>query len=111
MKYIVYKSLDKPSSLFGIKGSYLYYTIGGLAVDAVVAFVLGQVTNGLVGMIVFIVLMVVTYVAVLRIQSRFSERERTRWFCSHRLPQYIHVPPVRMSSYARATFRDRDRRP
>lgn len=111
MKYIVYKSLDKSSSLLGLKGSYLYYTIGGLVVAAMIGVIVSRPTNGLVGMIVFIVLMVLVYLAVLRIQAKFSERERTKWFCSHRLPSFIFLPPKRMSSYAIARFSEKKVKP
>ena len=108
MRCIIYKSLDKSSSLFGIKGSYLYYAIVGAGADVLLSLVVGSLTNGLVGMIVFILLLVAVYVAVLRVQAKFSERERARWFCSHRLPDYIKVPPKRLSSCVMATFESKD---
>ena len=107
MRYTVYKSLDKPSSLFGLRGSYLRYAIIGIVIAAMVAFIIGSATNGLVGMLLFIILVAVVYFLVLRIQARFSERERTKWFCAHVLPDYIIVPPKRLSSYVTARFSER----
>lgn len=109
MKYIVYKALDKPSSLFGLKGSYLYYAIVGVVVAAIIAAIIGKATNGLVGMILFIAFIAVVYVIVLRIQAKFSERERTKWFCSHKLPQYIVLHPKSVRKYVSATFREKKR--
>lgn len=107
MRYKVYKSLDKPSSLFGLRGSYLRYAIIGIVVAAMVCFIVAGVTNGLVGILLFIVLVAVVYFLVLRIQSKFSERERTKWFCAHELPDYIIVPPKRLSNYVTARFSER----
>ena len=101
MEYRVYKSLDKTNSLFGIKGSYQGYAIGGIVVAALLGVVVGVVTNGLVGTIAALAAIVAMYAAILSIQSRFSERERTRWFCSHRLPDYIVVPPRPIRKYCR----------
>lgn len=107
MRYTVYKSLDKPSSLFGLRGTYLRYAIIGIIVAAMISFIVGGITNGLVGMILFIILIAVVYIIVLRIQAKFSERERTKWFCAHVLPDYIIVPPKRLSAYARVRFREK----
>lgn len=99
MRYAVYKSLDKTNSLFGIKGTYQRYAIYGLGASVVLGFVIGSTINSLIGTILGIAGVGVTYAVVLSIQSKFSERERTRWFCSRRLPDYITVPPRRLRRF------------
>ncbi len=101
MRYGVYKALDRTNSLFGIKGTYQKYAIGGALASALAGVVVGSLVNGLVGMVVGVALLAGMYFALLSIQSRFSERERTRWFCSHRLPDYVVVPPVPLRRYCR----------
>lgn len=106
MRYTVYKSLDKPSSLFGLKGSYFFYAAGGALVGAVLALTIGAITNGLIGMLLFIVLLVIDYAVIMGIQTKYSERERTKWFCSHKLPSFITVPPRRLSSHMKVNFKE-----
>lgn len=96
MRYAVYKSLDKTNSLFGIKGTYQKYAIYGLAGSVLVGLIVGSTINSLIGTILGIALVGVTYAVILSVQSKFSERERVRYFCSKRLPDYITVPPRRM---------------
>ena len=104
MRYVVWKSLDKPSSLFGIKGSYVYLALAAIGVDVGVSVLVGMLTNSLVGTIVFIVLGAAVYFGTLAIQSSFSERERTKWFCAHRLPDFIDVSPRPMREYCVVEF-------
>lgn len=104
MIYDVYKSLDKASSLFGLKGSYIQYAALAVGACAVVGFLVAQVLNGLIGVLVFIALAAVSYFTVLGIQAKYSERERTKWFCSHRLPNFIVVPPKRMYKMVKLHF-------
>lgn len=106
MRYTVYKSLDKPSSLFGLKGSYFFYAAGGAVAGAMLALIVGAITNGLIGMLLFIALLAVDYAVIMGIQTKYSERERTKWFCSHKLPDFISVPPKRLSSHMKVNFRE-----
>ena len=106
MKYTVYKSLDKPSSLFGLKGSYFMYALAGAGAGAVIAVLFGALTNGLLGMLLFIGLLAADYAIVMGIQTKYSERERTKWFCSHKLPDFICLPPKRISYHMKANFRE-----
>ena len=101
MLYKVYRSLDKTNSLFGIKGSYQKYALIGIVAAILLGFVLGMMTNGLIGTLVALGGGAAVYVAILSVQSRFSERERTKWFCSHRLPDCITVPPRPLRRYLR----------
>ena len=104
MIYDVYKSLDKVSSLFGLKGSYIQYAAFAVGGCAIVGFLVAQALNGLVGVLVFIGAAAVSYFTILGIQAKYSERERTKWFCSHRLPNFIVVPPVRMRRFVKLHF-------
>lgn len=106
MRYVVFKSLDKSSSLFGIQGSYLYWVLAALGVDLAISFVIGSLTNSFVGFVLFVGLGAVIYFATLMVQTKLSERERTKWLCSHRLPDFIHVQPRMMRNYNMVEFAD-----
>lgn len=107
MHFQVYKSLDKPSSLFGLKGSYLTICIAGVGIGVVPAGIVGSLTNGFFGFIIFIGFAAAAYFATLRFQSKFSERERTKWLACRNLPDYIKVPPRKLSSYANIEFKQK----
>jgi len=107
MQYAIYKSLDKKNSLFGIRGSYQKYALYGLGVSIFVGLLVGTSVNSLIGTILAILLGVATYAGVLAVQSRYSEKERTKWFCSKKLPGYIFVPPRRFSKYIKYYITER----
>lgn len=110
MRYSVYKSLDKKNSLFGIIGSYQKYALYGLGASVFVGLLIGTSINSLLGTIMGLILGIATYAGTLAIQSRFSEKERTKWFCSKRLPGYILVPPKRMRKFVRLRISERNER-
>lgn len=104
MKHTVYKSLDRSSSLFGLKGCYLRWTVMGVAADGFLAFaVVGKAVNSIVGFIFFVGVGAAVYIGVMAFQAKFSEREKTRWLAHRRLPDYTFVPPARLSDYAGRT--------
>lgn len=105
MLYKVYRSLDKTNSLFGIKGTYQRYAIFGIAGAVILGLVVGMMTNGMFGTLAAIGGAVGVYVAVLSVQSKFSERERAKWFCAHKLPDCITVPPRPLRRYCRIKSR------
>ncbi len=104
MYYKVFKALDKPSSLFGLRGSYLYFCVGGIFVAAVVALIIASAGIKIFAWIIFFVLAAAAYFVTLQVQAKLSEKERTKWFCSHRLPSCVRIPPRRLSSYATVKF-------
>lgn len=110
MRYSVYKSLDKKNSLFGIIGSYQKYALYGLGASVFVGLLIGTSVNSLLGTIMGLILGIATYAGTLAVQSRFSEKERTKWFCSKRLPGYILVPPKRMRKFVRLRISERNER-
>ena len=93
MYHTVYKSLDKSNSLFGLKGSYQLYALVGVLCGILISAILSAVIGGLFATLLAVGLGALAYFLVLRLQARFSERERTRWLCSHKLPDAIVVRP------------------
>lgn len=100
MVYRVYKSLDNPASMFGIKGSYIYYVGAGALAGALIGFVVGLFTNGFFGFLTFVLGLAASYFVTLLFQAKFSERERKRWLSSRATPDVVVVPPCRFSQLA-----------
>ena len=109
MYYKVFKALDKPSSLFGLRGSYLYYCVGGIVVAAVVALIIASLGVKVISWLIFFVLAAGAYFLTLQLQAKYSEKERTKWFCSHKLPSCVRVAPRRLSSYVAVKFTNKRR--
>lgn len=107
MRYAVYKALDKKNSLFGIRGSYQRYALYGLGAAIFVGLLVGTMINSLIGTILAIALGAGVYAGVLAVQSKYSEKERTKWFCSKKLPGYVIVPPKRLSRYVKFRITER----
>lgn len=99
MRLKVYKSLDESSSTFGLKGSYFKIALGGAVAALAVAVMVGKALNGLVGLVVFLVLVLAVYFGVLAFQAKYSERERKKWMCVRKLPDFVAVEPVMMRDY------------
>jgi len=100
MFYQVFKSLDNPSSMFGLKGSYLRYTAAGLGIAMMIALIVGSITNGLIGIISFVALGAIVYMGVMAFQAKFTERERKKWFASRKLPDVVSFQPKAFSKLA-----------
>lgn len=99
MKTKIYKALDKPSSLFGLKGSYIRFAIIGLVAALILGLLVGRALNGLLGVGVFAGAAMGVYLGVLMFQSKYPERERKRWMCSKKIPDFVSVPPKSFRSY------------
>ena len=87
----VYRNLDRPFTLFGIKGKFIIVLIAWAAVALVLAIIGGTATNGFIGLGIFGVLAFVGYMGVTVVQERFSESSLRRLLSGLRLPKYIIV--------------------
>ena len=99
MKYRVWRSLDRPSSFFGIRGKFAYVFLAFAAAGAMLSAAVGNLTNGLVGMIAFGCSCVAGYMAIISIQGRMSDRGLARFLASRRTPRSIHMLPRGIRSY------------
>jgi hypothetical protein len=99
MKYRVWRSLDRPSSFFGIRGKFAYIFLGIAAAGALLAFVVGGATNSLVGMLAFAGACVGDYLLVISIQGKMSDRTLARYLASRRTPLFLKMQPRSISSY------------
>jgi len=93
MKYKIWRSLDRPSSFFGIRGKFAYVLLGLAGIGAVFSFFVGGATNSLIGMIAFACCCVGAYMAVISLQGKMTDRTLSRFLASRRVPRYIHTRP------------------
>lgn len=98
MEYKVYKSLDKPSAFFGIRGRFSIWMAMGLAVDLFISFVVGTVIVGMLGVVVFVALALVIYMYILSVQGRLTPRQLTKKMDSRKFVSCIRLKPVSVYS-------------
>ena len=96
MRRTVYRVLDRPFSMLGLKGRYFYVFLVLLALGALVSLIVGACTNSLVGSALLIVLMVLGYLAITFAQSFFSEREIMKFIWSKRIKDFIVLQPRKL---------------
>ena len=99
MRYRVWRSLDRPSSFFGIRGKFSYVFLGIAAGGAILSFVVGGATNSLVGMIAFACALAGDYMLIISLQGKMSDRGLARFLASRRTPRSIHMLPRSIRSY------------
>ncbi len=94
MNVRMYKSLDKTSSLFGIRGMYIYVAVVGIIIAVVVGFgFVGLLAGSLLGTLVAFALAALAYFGVMMTQANFSERQLQKKLSSFSLPDFIVLKP------------------
>lgn len=91
MKVKVYRNLDRPFTLFGIKGSFIGVMMAIAVIALIVASAVGSATSGFVGLGLFAVLLFAGYFTVSIIQEKHSGNEIGRLFSGARLPKFIVI--------------------
>ncbi|MCQ2147535.1 MAG: hypothetical protein MJZ16_08470 [Bacteroidales bacterium] len=91
MKVKVYRNLDRPFTLFGIKGDFIGVMIAEAVVSLVIATIAGTATSSFIGLGVFAVLLFVGYFSVSLIQEKHSGNEIGRLLSGARLPKVIVI--------------------
>lgn len=110
MRYKVYRSLDKPSVFAGIKGSYIFITLGMIGIGAVVALIVGSIVGSLLGTFLFIVIVAVSYGVTMFIQEKRSFRELGRMLAARKLPNHLVIDPRnRLLDYSHRVSEHKDK--
>lgn len=91
MKVKVYRNLDRPFTLFGIKGGFIGVMLAIVVAVLIIATIAGSATSGFVGLGVFAVLLFAGYFAVSVLQEKHSGNEIARLFSGARLPKYVVI--------------------
>ena len=91
---MVWRALDADSLFFGIKGSYLMLFLL-FAVAAIILSILVMQTAGrFLGFLLAFTALVVDYMLVKSIQSRYSTRQFRRLTDRGRFPRFLKVRPL-----------------
>ena len=91
MRAKVYRNLDRPFSLFGIKGRFIALA-GALALCIIIiSLVVGSVAGSVTGLGAAAVLLAVGYVSVAEVQQRFGMKSLSRWTTGLSLPEYVII--------------------
>lgn len=77
MKFYLYKGLKKPLVLFGLRGKYIYQTLGILATDLVLAAVISSFT-GLLGALLILALGGGAIYMIFKIQDKKGLYNKTK---------------------------------
>ena len=91
MKTQVYRNLDRPFALLGIKGRYIVFAGVAVIASIVIGLVAGTIGNTFVGLAVALVLIVGCYLGILEILQRFPEKALSRKLGSMGLPKSVTV--------------------
>lgn len=91
MRYKVYRNLDRPFTLLGVRGRYIPVALAGLLGIIVLAVVAGAVGGTFTGLAATVVLAVGGYVGLLEVQRRFGEKGLGRFLSGRQLPKFILV--------------------
>jgi hypothetical protein len=91
MQYEVFRALDRPSAFFGIKGTYISWVGAGLVVDLFFSLIVGVLTAGFIGFVVFLLGAVCVYGYVMMKQGRMSDRRLARKMAARQLPYSVRV--------------------
>lgn len=91
MRWRVYRNLDRPFTLLGIKGRYIPVAMGGLLGIIILALVVGSAAGTFAGMGSAVILITGGYLALGEIQQRFGEKALGRRVAGLRLPRFILV--------------------
>ena len=91
MRCRVYRNLDRPFTLLGIKGWYIPIAGAGLLGIIILSMIVGSIAGTFVGLATAVALIVSGYLALTEIQQRFGEKALARRMAGMRLPKFILV--------------------
>ncbi len=89
MRCKVYRNLDRPFSLFGIKGRYIIVAGVAAIADIIVAMVVGAVFGSITGIAAAAALVAVGYIAIGEIQQKFGAKAIDRKIAGLSIPKHI----------------------
>ena len=88
-----FKALDMPSSMFGIRGKFIYIPGAGIFVGLISAVLLKAIIGDSLAILLFLVVVGVAYLLAIILQSRMSERDFLLSLDKNNYPTNVTVPP------------------
>ena len=89
----VYRVLDRPFSLLGLQGMYVFLFLAALGAGAVLSFISAAIVGTMAASILFIAIAVLVYFAATMLQTFWSERDILKFVSSRRVRNFIEVKP------------------
>ena len=89
----VYRVLDRPFSLFGLQGRYVFLSLAALGAGAVLSFISAAIVGTMAASILFIAIAVLVYFAATMLQTFWPERDILKFVSSRRVRNFIEVKP------------------
>jgi hypothetical protein len=96
MKCTVYRSLDKPSAFFGIRGQFVTWFAVILGAVLFLALIVGVTVDAIVAIVVFVAGGGSDYLFIMNLQGKSSDRALSIRMNSRRYPRFFRVPPKSM---------------
>ncbi|MBR6038045.1 MAG: hypothetical protein IKP53_04810 [Candidatus Methanomethylophilaceae archaeon] len=93
MKRRVYRSLDRPATVFGIRGRFMYVMFVGGALALVVGLVAGRASSMVLGFGAGILAAVAAYLLTLSLQSKVDEKDIFKMVARRSYPTLYLVRP------------------
>ena len=93
MRCKVYRSLDRPSSFFGIKGRFLGWYLLVVGAALVLSVAIGIATAGIIGFVLFIAGAAGAYVLVMSLQDKSTDREFSLRLAARKYPRFYRLRP------------------
>ena len=91
MKVRVYRNLDRPMSILGIKGKFIGVAGGLIILDLIVGLIVGKLTHAFVAMGLIVILLIVEYIAITEVQIRYGQKFVDRVFGAMGMPKFVIV--------------------
>ena len=93
MKRRVYRSLDRPATVFGIRGRFLWVMALGGALALIIGMVVGSVTSMIVGFGAGLLAVMGAYFVTVSLQSRIDERDIWKMVVRQGFPALYRMKP------------------
>ena len=93
MKRRVYRSLDRPATVFGIRGRFMWVFVLGGGLALVVGLVVGGATSMLPGFGAGLVAAMAAYFLTLSLQSKVDEKDIWKMVVKRSYPALYRVRP------------------
>ena len=93
MRRRVYRSLDRPATVFGIRGRFLWVMALGGALALIIGMVVGSVTSMIVGFGAGLLAVMGAYFVTVSLQSRIDERDIWKMVVRQGFPALYRMKP------------------
>ena len=93
MKRRVYRSLDRPASVFGVRGRFLYVTLLGGSLALVIGLAVGGAGTMIAGLGTGLAAALAAYLLTLCLQSKVDEKDLLKTIVKRSYPTLYRVRP------------------